>query len=350
MKRADLPYLTKKTVKGRVYWYFRRAGVYAPLPDIDAPDFLQKYEAAKRGGPSEPRPSAKTWRNLIASYKQTPGYKNLAARTKADYEKVFDWVLATMPDLDPTKMLQPHIIKARDANADRRRFATYIIQVLKILFSRAVEMGWMTHNPAKGVKPLPKPKHEEEVHRPWPLAAQEAYRAAAPHGSAERTSFELALGLSQRISDTLALRWDQWGPEGFEIRQSKTATALVIPPTQALADYLNAMERRSATIVTGIRGNELGYSGGYQAFRDARKRAADKALEDGDERLADLIMTLTQHGLRYTVASEMGAAGASDDEIAAVTGHKTTAMLRKYAGAERQKARAKAGQSKRNRP
>lgn len=39
--------------------------------------------------------------------------------------------------------------------------------------------------------------------------------------------------------------------------------------------------------------------------------------------------------------------GARDEEIAAVTGHKTTAMLRKHAGAERQKAHAKAGQGKR---
>ena len=185
------------------------------------------------------------------------------------------------------------------------------------------------------------------MHRPWPKAAQEAYRAAAPFGSPERTAFELALGLSQRISDTIGIRWDQWGPDGFEIRQSKTSTALTIPPTKALADYLEAIERGPDTIVTNIKGGRLGYSGAYQRFNAARKIAADKAREEGDNRLADLIMTLTQHGLRYTVASEMGAAGATDDEIAAVTGHKTTAMLRKYAGAERQKARAKAGQSKR---
>lgn len=148
----------------------------------------------------------------------------------------------------------------------------------------------------------------------------------------------------------LAIRWDQWGPDDFEITQSKTATALIIPPTTALADYLNSIDRRAEAIVTGIKGKALGCSRGYQAFRDARQRAADKAREDGDERLARLIMDLTQHGLRYTVASELGAAGASDDEIAAVTGHKTTAMLRKYAGAERQKARAKAGQAKRNKP
>ncbi|WP_244519399.1 tyrosine-type recombinase/integrase [Paracoccus alcaliphilus] len=46
------------------------------------------------------------------------------------------------------------------------------------------------------------------------------------------------------------------------------------------------------------------------------------------------------HGLRYSAASELAAVGCSDDLIAAITGHTTASMVRKYAGTARQKVRA----------
>ncbi|MBJ2153950.1 hypothetical protein JC607_24220 [Paracoccus sp. IB05] len=53
------------------------------------------------------------------------------------------------------------------------------------------------------------------------------------------------------------------------------------------------------------------------------------------------------HGLRYAAAAELAAAGCSDELIASITGHKTSAIVAKYAGPARQKARAKAAQIKR---
>ncbi len=53
------------------------------------------------------------------------------------------------------------------------------------------------------------------------------------------------------------------------------------------------------------------------------------------------------HGLRYAAASELAELGCSDELIAAVTGHATGAMVRKYAGAARQKVRAIEAQKRR---
>jgi integrase len=50
---------------------------------------------------------------------------------------------------------------------------------------------------------------------------------------------------------------------------------------------------------------------------------------------------------RYTAASQLAAAGASDEEVQAITGHKSRAMLMKYAGAQRQRTCATLGQAKR---
>ena len=54
-----------------------------------------------------------------------------------------------------------------------------------------------------------------------------------------------------------------------------------------------------------------------------------------------------QHALRYTAAAELAAAGCSDELIEAVTGHKSRAMVARYAGAARQKVRAIEAQGKR---
>lgn len=65
--------------------------------------------------------------------------------------------------------------------------------------------------------------------------------------------------------------------------------------------------------------------------------------------LRDLGLThLTLHGLRYTAAAELGAAGVDDEGIAAVTGHATTEMARKYAGIARQRVRSESAQKARS--
>ena len=48
------------------------------------------------------------------------------------------------------------------------------------------------------------------------------------------------------------------------------------------------------------------------------------------------------HSLRYTATAELARVGLDDDMIMAITGHKTHRMVQLYAGAERQKARARA--------
>jgi len=81
------------------------------------------------------------------------------------------------------------------------------------------------------------------------------------------------------------------------------------------------------------------------------KRAAQKAVEevrralgimDGPERLVP-------HGWRYTAAVQLSDAGCSDDEVQAVTGHKTMEMVRKYRAKRDQRAASKRAQEKRNR-
>jgi len=81
------------------------------------------------------------------------------------------------------------------------------------------------------------------------------------------------------------------------------------------------------------------------------KRAAQTSVEtvrralgimDGSERLAP-------HGWGYTAAVQLSDAGCSDDEVQAVTGPKTMAMVRKYRAKRNQRTASRRAQEKRDR-
>ncbi|MCW1920849.1 tyrosine-type recombinase/integrase [Rhodobacter sp. KR11] len=330
MKKVDLPHLRHKRAKGKDYWYFERMGERIALPPPDAPDFLEQYQIAKRGHRPAPL-QGRTFKRLIAEYRASPRWTRLAPRTRKDYEKVLDWAEATFGDLSPAKMERRHVIRAQAENAERLRFANYIVQVLSVLFEQAIDLGWITHNPAKGIRLL---KSEgEDLHKPWPVDTVEAYTAAAAFGTPARTILELAIGTGQRIGDLLKMRWDAIEGDGIAVRQGKTKTALWIPFTPRLKAYLDALPRRALTIVAGADGRPMQYFAAAKAVMVVRKAVGAEAY--------------TIHGWRYTAAAELAAAGASDEEVQAITGHKSRAMVVKYAGAQRQRTHAAAAQAKR---
>ena len=334
MSPEKLPYVTSKVQKGKTYWYFRRAQTYRRLPDPADPAFAAVY-AALRDGKTLPLDEAdRSWAALIANYQASPDWMRTKPRTKKDYERVFDWIIRALGKSKPTSFRQPDIIKVQEAQAFRRRFANYIVQVMGVLFRRAVRIGWMDTNPAKGVPMLAKPMDEDKLHKPWPDEAIEAFTAAAAPGSNSRTLFELELGLSQRTGDSVLFSMEMWNGEGFSMTQGKTGTALFLPATARLSAYIESLGRKAGPLVANPRtGEPLTYSGGYQAIRRVLEKIGRTDL--------------TPHGLRYTVAAQLGAADGSDDEIMALTGHKSKGMAIYYAGQARQKAHARRAQLKR---
>ena len=330
MKRADLPYVRKKQGRNRIHWYFERAGERIPLPAPDAPDFLEQYAIAKRGH-RQVLPKGRTFKRLIAEYRAGPRWTRLAPRTRKDYEKILEWAEETFGDFPPDRMERRHIIRAQTENAERMRFANYIVQVLSVLFEQAIDLGWITHNPAKGIRLL---KSEgEDLHKPWPFELVEAYTEAAHFGSPARTVLELAVGTGQRIGDLLKMRWDHIDGEGIAVRQGKTKTALWIPFTPRLKAYLEGVPQKALTIIAAPDGRPMQYFAAAKAVMIIRKQVGAEAY--------------TIHGWRYTAAAELAAAGASDEEVQAITGHKSRAMVVKYAGAQRQRAHAASAQVKR---
>ena len=104
---------------------------------------------------------------------------------------------------------------------------------------------------------------------------------------------------------------------------------LVDASRKNIRDRLDALRDEAR----GPHGKQLSYSSASQDVRSVRDAIGARAYDI--------------HGLRYAATAELAAAGCSDEVIAAITGHKTTAMIAKYAGPARQRARASEANAKR---
>lgn len=303
--------------------YFQRRGwkTVRIVAEPGTSAFAVEYAAILNGADLLPPITGRTFRSLVQSYTRSQRYAGLAPRTARDYDKVLAWVEGKIGALAVDKMQRKDVIRARDANADRVRFANYIVQVLRILFEHSIDLGWRLDNPAKGVSLI---KSDAAPREAWPEPKIEEFRMVAKGRTL--LIFELALGTGQRIGDVLKMEWADIEGDGINVTQGKTGAKLWVPFTPHLQRVLSRTEKVGATICAWGAGKPTSYRGAADLIMAVRR-------EIGAEKY-DI------HGLRYSAASELAALGCSDELIQAVTGHATGAMVRKYAGAARQKVRA----------
>jgi integrase len=135
------------------------------------------------------------------------------------------------------------------------------------------------------------------------------------------TAVMLAFELCQRQSDILALTWEQIASNRVTIRQDKT-DALVWIPLKDLPEVLGRLEatpRKGTRVVTPADGRAWG-SNAHQFRKVVRRIAQAAGIPD----------TLTYMDLRRSGLTELGNAGATDDEIRSVSGHLTREVVKAY--------------------
>ena len=185
----------------------------------------------------------------------------------------------------------------------------------------AIDLGWRADNPAKGVRKI----KEGEGHKPWPEWAITAFRK---HAKADALLvFELALGTGQRAADLIKMKWSDLEGDYIHVTQSKTGAKILVPCAPELLHILKSTERRGIFILSTQTGSPLTYSGAAQRIVKVSKKAGTRAY--------------SLHGLRYSAASILAELGATDAQIAAITGHKARSMVAKYSSGAKQKKLAK---------
>jgi integrase len=327
VKKDTPPYVVR--LRGVLY-FKRRGGPTLRFQNQDlGAQFHAEYARILNG--TAPRPKAFIVKGLIAAYYLSDKFAELKPRTQSDYRKFLIRFEKNAGEIEVKSIRRKHVIAWRDqlAKSDSRHYANYFVRVLRVLFRYAGDIDELpvSENPAKDVSEL---KYEKQKPQPWPQDLIDAARAARPHDDPTRLMFELLYCTGQRIGDVLAMKWTDIRGDAIHVSQSKTGADLVIPLTDDLQECLRRADRRGDTILTARRKTTpLAYRGAADQMMKLRKEIGAEAHNI--------------HAIRHTVASEIGASG-TDDDVMSITGHTTSAMVRHYAGAARQKARAEKAQ------
>jgi hypothetical protein len=145
-----------KDRQGRWRCYHRRTGV-AVKAVIGSAEFLAECAAIIAKDAAKPAPG--TLGLLIADYRASQVFSDLAPRTRVDYQRIFDYLHA----IDGTILghfNRPLVVKIRDkaAASKGRRFGNYVKAVLSILFKWGCERGYLAENPASAISNMRRPR------------------------------------------------------------------------------------------------------------------------------------------------------------------------------------------------
>jgi integrase len=286
------------------YGYLGRGPGTIPLGREGSSGFHAAISEAMRK-----EPPTNTVHNLIWRYKQSPEYRDLADRTRADYAKQLDKIQAVFGGLSLRAMaareVAAHIYAWRDSMRDSPRRADYAVTVLKLVMAWGVRRGLLEFNRAAGVEKLSNADRREKT---WSVEQVEAFLSVASEPM--KRAMVLALETGQRQGDLITLGWGALRGNVIHLRQAKTGVRVAVPISAALRECLDAVPRGDATaILTKPDGRPWEIKG--NGFRSAWRLTCQAAGIKG----------VTFHDLRGTFVTRRLSEGWTPQEVAMCTGH-----------------------------
>jgi integrase len=175
--------------------------------------------------------------------------------------------------------------------------------VLARVLSVAKDRGRITVNPCEGGGRL---YQSDRTDRVWGEAEIAKLLSVAP--SHMETMILLVLWTGQRQGDLLRLPWSAYDGRYIRLRQSKRKKEVVIPVGEILRASLDATPKRSTVILTNSRGGAWTSDGFRTSWADLVVAAGLSAAD------------LHFHDFRGTAVTRLAIAGATEAEIATITG------------------------------
>jgi integrase len=298
--------ITKTLADGtrRTYWYAWKGG--PPLRgDPGSPEFIASYnEAAAR----KVIPPRGTLFSVLQAYQASEEFTGLAVSTRRSYvalivriEKAFgDFPLAALTDRRTRGVFKQW--RDQIATASGRRQADYAWTVLARVLSWGLDRGIIAANPCERGGRLYRGSRAEKI---WTAADEAAFLERAPVHL--HLPLLLALWTGQRQGDLLRLPWSAYDGKHIRLRQSKGGKPMRILVGAPLKAALDAALKRSPIMLTNSDGKPW-TSDGFRA--SWRKACAVAGVRD-----------VTFHDLRGTAVTRLALVGATEAEIANITGH-----------------------------
>jgi integrase len=143
------------------------------------------------------------------------------------------------------------------------------------------------------------------------------FEKAWPVGTRERLVYDLLLYTAQRGGDVVTWKRSDCAEGAIILSQQKTGTKLVIPIHAALKRSLKACAGNVTHILTDAYGKPIQRRTLTRIIRLAVKQAG-------------LPTRCVAHGLRKTAMRRLAENGATEKEMAAVSGHKSISEVQRY--------------------
>jgi len=268
----------------------------------------------------------RTIQSLIDTYPETVRWRCLASNSQRSYLYAFDAISVEIGSMLAADVRRSTILALQQDLSRTPAKANVVMRVLSVLMRYAMDLEWRETNPALNIPAITIGEWSE-----WPDYAINKFMTDSK-GMARR-AFYLCLFTGQRIGDVINMRWSDFSAGGrvVMVYQQKTKKLLAIPLHSTLIAEINLWPDISEFLVFHTRRN-----GQYDQLTQGliytlmMEEAHRLGLDD------DLEPNLTVHGLRKTAAKMMAAAGCTDREIMAITGHTTTKMISHYTKAAEQ--------------
>lgn len=267
---------------------------------------------------------------LCAEYFDAALFKELDTRTQRVRRGILEHFCQDHSDgRNPYADLLPrHVRKHRDSMSDRPAAANGMIKALRQVFKYALEYDLHDRNPAKYVDYL---KGNPDGFPAWSLEEVERYEATHPVGSKARLLFALALYTGQRRADLVQFG-KQYVRDGWlHFRQHKGRNRkpvdLSIPIIPELQYIIDNTETGDLTFLISEHGRP--YTANIIGNR-FKKWCLEAGIPDRSLR-----------GLRKAAAARLAEEGCTEQEIMAITGHRTSKEVTRYTQSASQRKRAK---------
>lgn len=329
MPKIDVKHVKKTTINDKTYYYDRISGERIEA-EFGTPAFLAELDVKRNGRHKKEDGSLGA---LIKAYKASPEFKNLAPRTKSDYDKVFNHLKPS--ESVPAKIITTKwLIQLRDKTAMKhgRKFTNYVKVVLSIVFNWGIPRGYCTANPAQHVPEIPRPKNARVVNRPWTDRELEIVLETCPRAIKRAVALGAYAGF--REGDALVVPWAAYDGREIEWRQGKTGEPVKLPVHRKMKAILSDKKDEGLLIVLNTHGAPYTGSGFRAVFFKIIRDLRDKGRVGKG---------LTFHGLKHTLGKNLADAGADRDTIKAVLRHLTDAASRVYTREADQAKAAKRG-------
>ena len=268
---------------------------------------------------------AGTLGSLLASWKASPAFTDLAERTKADYRKIMDY-LEPIAGTPLAEIGSGFIAKLRDKTIKKKRagFTNHMLAMLSSAFKHGLEYEMVDANPCRDIAKAKMTSDRKRPNRAW--TPEERANVPAAAWPQLRLPLLLARTWGIRRGDIVKMPRSAYVDGWLTFRAGKNDALITLPVRGDLkvemdAAMANAPTGDSTLLCLNTRGEPWTENGLSVQIAKFLAECRQRGIMGPKGSI---------HGLRHSVGAELRAAGYSAEQRKMVLGHDTDEMAEHY--------------------